>query len=458
MPNMRRAISHKLQTWSESSHRKPLVIFGARQGGKTYAIKQLASDRYDSLAYIDFSRDARAAALFDASLAPAELVPKLEVFLHTLIDPDRTLIVFDKVQLCERALTSLKYFCDDAPQYHVVAAGSLLGVALKRELYSFPVGKVDLLQLRPLSFEEFLWARGETRLADAIRDAYENAPDQAFALHDRAMQLVHEYELIGGMPEIVSAYVANDAPGIDAMESARNKQQEINVAYLADMAKYATPTETPRIMAVWNSIPQQLAKENHKFQYKLIKSGGRAAIYENAIAWLDAAGIIMRCTQVTEATAPLKTVARSRYIQLMSDCCRRSMKPSRRIWNRRRTRQPDSAEASPRTMCCSSSSPRIHPYITGVLPAKQRSNSSPAPNKATSSPSRSSPDATSPPEASNHSGNATIRRISCASVHVTSVSATVSAAFPYMRLGFWGKTSSSAEAGSHYLGVSMPEG
>ena len=311
MPNMRRAISHKLQAWSESSHRKPLVIFGARQVGKTYAIKQLASDRYDSLAYIDFSRDARAAALFDASLAPTELVPKLEVFLHTLIDPDRTLIVFDEVQLCERALTSLKYFCDDAPQYHVVAAGSLLGVALKRERYSFPVGKVDLLQLHPLSFEEFLWAHGETRLADAIRDAYENAPDQAFALHDRAMQLVHEYELIGGMPEIVSAYVANDAPGIDAMESARNKQQEINVAYLADMAKYATPTETPRIMAVWNSIPQQLAKENHKFQYKLIKSGGRAAIYENAIAWLDAAGIIMRCTQVTEATAPLKTFENS---------------------------------------------------------------------------------------------------------------------------------------------------
>lgn len=311
MPNMRRAISHKLQAWSESSHRKPLVIFGARQVGKTYAIKQLASDRYDSLAYIDFSRDARAAALFDASLAPTELVPKLEVFLHTSINPDRTLIVFDEVQLCERALTSLKYFCDDAPQYHVVAAGSLLGVALKRELYSFPVGKVDLLQLHPLSFEEFLWARGETRLADAIRDAYENAPDQAFALHDRAMQLVHEYELIGGMPEIVSAYVANDAPGIDAMESARNKQQEINVAYLADMAKYATPTETPRIMAVWNSIPQQLAKENHKFQYKLIKSGGRAAVYENAIAWLDAAGIIMRCTQVTEATAPLKTFENS---------------------------------------------------------------------------------------------------------------------------------------------------
>ena len=311
MPNMRRAISHKLQAWSESSHRKPLVIFGARQVGKTYAIKQLASDRYDSLAYIDFSRDARAAALFDASLAPTELVPKLEVFLHTSINPDRTLIVFDEVQLCERALTSLKYFCDDAPQYHVVAAGILLGVAPKRELYSFPVGKVDLLQLRPLSFEEFLWAHGETHLADAIRDAYENAPDQAFALHDRAMQLVHEYELIGGMPEIVSAYVANDAPGIDAMESARNKQQEINVAYLADMAKYATPTETPRIMAVWNSIPQQLAKENHKFQYKLIKSGGRAAIYENAIAWLDAAGIIMRCTQVTEATAPLKTFENS---------------------------------------------------------------------------------------------------------------------------------------------------
>ncbi|KFI80806.1 putative ATPase [Bifidobacterium pullorum] len=311
MPNMRRAISHKLQAWSESSHRKPLVIFGARQVGKTYAIKQLASDRYDSLAYIDFSRDARAAALFDASLAPAELVPKLEVFLHTLIDPDRTLIVFDEVQLCERALTSLKYFCDDAPQYHVVAAGSLLGVALKRELYSFPVGKVDLLQLRPLSFEEFLWARGETRLADAIRDAYENAPDQAFALHDRAMQLVHEYELIGGMPEIVSAYVANDGPrhrrnGICAQQAAGN-QRGISRGYGQVRHTHGNAAHHGRM----EQHSQQLAKENHKFQYKLIKSGGRAAIYENAIAWLDAAGIIMRCTQVTEATAPLKTFENS---------------------------------------------------------------------------------------------------------------------------------------------------
>ena len=174
------------------------------------------------------------------------------------------------------------------------------------------------------------------------------------------MQLVHEYELIGGMPEIVSAYVANDAPCIDAMESARNKQQEINVAYLADMAKYATPTETPRIMAVWNSIPQQLAKENHKFQYKLIKSGGRAAIYENAIAWLDAAGIIMRCTQVTEATAPLKTFENSSSFKIYTadvgllsaqyEAIPQDLEPAT-------DKAVGFRGASPRTMCCSSSSP-----------------------------------------------------------------------------------------------------
>lgn len=314
MPDMLRTIDRRLREWRDSPRRKPLVIFGARQVGKTYAIRRLAQERYDSLAYIDFSRDRQAMELFEQSLAPASLVAKLEVFLNMTIAPDDTLIVFDEVQLCERALTSLKYFCEDAPQYHVIAAGSLLGVAIRREQYSFPVGKVDMMHLRPLSFEEFLWARGQTRLADAIRDAYTSSPEHAFALHDRAMRFVREYELIGGMPEVVAAYAsdaADDEPGVEALAAARTKQQEINVAYLADMAKYTTSAETPRIMDVWNSIPQQLAKENHKFQYKLVKSGGRASVYENAINWLDAAGIILRCTQVTEALAPLKSFENS---------------------------------------------------------------------------------------------------------------------------------------------------
>lgn len=306
MQEMRRHFDQTLLEWKQSPNRKPLVVFGARQVGKTHLLKRFGAEYFDSVAYLDFSRDSRAAALFDGPIDPERLVHRLELTLHQTIDPATTLIILDEIQLCERALTSLKYFCDDAPQYHVAAAGSLLGVKIQREQYSFPVGKVDLRTLHPLDFEEYLWARNEAELADEIRQAYGEA-DQSFPFHDRGIELAREYTLVGGMPEAISTFLNAGAAGFDALQTTQAKQRELSTAYVADMAKYATANETPRIIAAWNSIPRQLAKENHKFQYKVIATGARSSQFEGPLAWLDAAGVIMRCTHITDAIAPLKT-------------------------------------------------------------------------------------------------------------------------------------------------------
>ena len=298
---MHRLIDDQLDAWNNSTHRKPLVLFGARQVGKTYAITHFAKRAFANMAYVDFSRDKQASAIFDASIAPADIIHGLESLLRMEINAKHTLIVLDEIQLCERALTCLKYFCDDAPQYHVIAAGSLLSVKVNRSKYSFPVGKVDMLTLHPMNFEEYLWAKNEQRLANDIRQAFAQ-PDRPFALHDRAMDLVREYMLIVGMPEPVNTYVNTD----HTLQYARTLQRNIITAYIADMAKYSSARETQRIVEAWNSIPHQLAKENHKFQYNIIRSGGRANAYQGALAWLVSAGIITRLTQVSEPVTPLK--------------------------------------------------------------------------------------------------------------------------------------------------------
>lgn len=312
---MRRYIDEELASWAAAAHRKPLILFGARQVGKTYAITQFAKRAFGSVAYIDFSRDTRASAIFESSLSPADIVRNLELLLHMTIEPERTLIVFDEVQLCERALTSLKYFCDDAPQYRVIAAGSLLGVKVNRNQYSFPVGKVDMLTLHPMNFEEYLWACDETALADAIREAC-GTPDQPFALHNTAMTLLQEYLMVGGMPEAVRTFIAVRSSPHTAYETTRGIQRNIITAYIADMAKYTTARETQRIVEAWNSIPRQLARENHKFQYKAVRSGGRANAYQGALAWLVAAGIVNRLTRVDEPVAPLNMFADPAFFKI----------------------------------------------------------------------------------------------------------------------------------------------
>jgi predicted AAA+ superfamily ATPase len=225
-----------------------------------------------------------------------------------------TLIIFDEIQACQQALASLKYFAERAPEYHIIAAGSLLGVAIKRDKFSFPVGKVQMLHLYSMDFEEFLWAAGQKDLCALIREAAEEYTP--LTLHDTAMDWYKTYLIVGGMPRVVQEYA--DKRDFDFT---RAMQRTLNDSYIADMAKYATPQETTRIMAAWSSVPAQLAKENRKFQYKVIKSGARAKDYDITLDWLKAAGMINKCVHVTEGKLPLSAYAENEAFKVyMVDC------------------------------------------------------------------------------------------------------------------------------------------
>lgn len=306
---MKRKIEAQLAAWKDSPTRKPLVLNGARQVGKTYSVLAFAREQFDTLVYIDFSAQKNAFALFEGDITPAALVPQLAAFAKVDIEAESTLVFFDEVQACPRALTSLKYFCERAPEYHVIAAGSLLGVSLAREEYSYPVGKVDVLTLRPLDFEEYLWAAGEEALANLIRGAYET--DETLGLHEHALELYRRYLLVGGLPEAVLCSLEHAS-----LVPVRSVQNAIIDAYLADMTKYANPLDSAKILNVWRSVPEQLAKENHKFQYATIRSSARAHQYEAPINWLHAAGLVEFCYRVGEGAAPLGAHVQHDYFKL----------------------------------------------------------------------------------------------------------------------------------------------
>lgn len=299
---MERKIAKRLIEWKNSARRMPLLIYGARQVGKTYTALTFGKQYYKNTVYFNLEDSAEVNAIFNRDLDPERIVLELSAKSGQSILKGDTLIIFDEIQACERALTSLKYFCEKAPDYHIIAAGSLLGVALKREQYSFPVGKVDMLTMYPLDFEEFLWATGNKAIGALIESAY--ADFSPLSLHDTAMDLYKTYLVVGGMPRVVSEYA--ETKDFNFVISA---QRSLNDAYIADMAKYAKPQETTKVMAAWASVPAQLAKENSKFQYKVIKSGARAYEYETPLDWLRTAGIINKCVRVTEGKMPLSAYA-----------------------------------------------------------------------------------------------------------------------------------------------------
>lgn len=299
---MERKMIKNLLSWKNDPGRQPLLLNGARQVGKTYTALTFGKAYYKNTAYFNMEDSAEISAVFERDLDPARILRELSSKAGESIFEGDTLIIFDEIQACERALTSLKYFCENAPGYHIIAAGSLLGVALNREKYSFPVGKVDMETLYPMDFEEFLWATGNTEMAGLIRESYTGfAP---FSLHETALDLYRTYLVVGGMPRAVAEYA--ERKDFDFVLA---QQKNLNDAYIADMAKYATPQETNRIMLAWRSIPAQLAKYNRKFQYKTIKSGARAYEYELPLQWLSSAGIINRCTLVKEGKTPLSAYA-----------------------------------------------------------------------------------------------------------------------------------------------------
>lgn len=294
---MYREAIEKLYKWKQSKHRKPLIIEGARQVGKTWIMKEFGSKAYADMVYINFDANTRMADLFASDLNIDRLIMGLELYSGKKINPDTTLLIFDEVQEVPRALSSLKYFCEDAPQYHIVCAGSLLGIAL-HEGTSFPVGKVDFLSLYPLSFKEFLIAAVGERFAELLdkRD-YE----MITSFKQTYIDALRQYYFVGGMPEAVQSFV-NERD----FNEVRAIQKRILAAYEQDFSKHAPIEIVPKIRMVWNSIPSQLAKENKKFLYGLVREGGRAKDFETAIMWLCDCGLVYKVSRVNTAEIPLK--------------------------------------------------------------------------------------------------------------------------------------------------------
>lgn len=294
---MYRMAIEQLQKWRRKKRRKPLIIRGARQVGKTWLMKEFGASEYESAVYINFDNNERMKALFEGSLEVERLVTGLELYAGHKIDPDNTLLIFDEVQEVPRALTSLKYFNEDAPQYQIVCAGSLLGVALHQGT-SFPVGKVEFLDLYPLSFFEFMMAMGKERYVELLR---KGDFDMATAFKQDYIELLKHYYYVGGMPEAVQAFADNRD-----FNEVREIQRRILEAYEQDFSKHAPNEAVPRIRMLWNSIPAQLAKENKKFIYGLIKEGARAKEYELAMLWLTDCGLVHKVHRVTTPSLPLK--------------------------------------------------------------------------------------------------------------------------------------------------------
>ncbi|MCI9063819.1 MAG: ATP-binding protein [Clostridia bacterium] len=294
---MKREIINDLIKWKESKKRKPLIIHGARQVGKTYIVKQFGKEYYDNLIYVNFETNQELSSQISDSIDVKYVINKLELFYGEKIIPGKTLIFFDEIQANERALTSLKYFYEDAAEYHIIAAGSLLGIAINRKDYSFPVGKVQMMNMYPLSFKEFLVAIGRENLIDEIQIHFDNNERMDKTIHELCLKLYRTYLIVGGMPEVVQTYLTEEKT-----IAAIDVQAEILESYERDMTKYADSSLSNKIISAFDSIPLQLAKDNQKFQYKVISRGGTSGIFGDAILWLENSGIV---NKVYKAVAEL---------------------------------------------------------------------------------------------------------------------------------------------------------
>lgn len=309
---MKRDIYAKLIAWRYDKYRKPLILRGARQVGKTYILSEFAKEYTNSI-YINFERMPEITPIFAGNLNPKNIVNELQIQFNMSIEPGKTLLIFDEIQESPNALNSLKYFHEEANHYHIVAAGSLLGVKLKREK-GFPVGQVDFLDLKPLSFFEFLDAVGQNKLREMFARINQCIPINE-SLHQKAIFLLKQYFIIGGMPEAIQIFInENDFVRV------RKVQRSILDAYALDFAKHAPPSDVMKIMGIWESIPNQLAKENKKFIFSAVKKSARAREYESAIQWLVDAGLIYKSFNISTPKIPIDSYAdKSTYKIYMLD-------------------------------------------------------------------------------------------------------------------------------------------
>jgi len=320
---MKRKITDDLIAWkNQEKGRMPLLVYGARQVGKTHILREFGEQFYKNVAYVNLETNQTVSSYFTENIEPERLIRFLETEVQERIIPGETLIIFDEIQTCERALTSLKYFNEKTPEYHIVCAGSLLGVAINREQYSFPVGNVDSTTLFPLDFEEFLWALNEEKMCEEIKRSFESNEALPYALHEKALDFYKLYLIIGGMPRAVLTYIESGS-----LLTVPDVQNKIINDYIADMAKYASNAESVKIRSAYNSIPVQLVKENKKFQYKLAQRGGTATIFGSAIDWLNFAGVVLKCTRIEHGMEPVSVYSDLASFKLyMSDAGLLTMK------------------------------------------------------------------------------------------------------------------------------------
>jgi uncharacterized protein len=294
---MERFAMQALVSWKNKQGRKPLLVRGARQVGKTWLIREFGKNAYDQVVYINFEGTKTLQSLFEEDYSVQRIIKVLEIHSGLKIIPDSTLIVFDEIQEAKGGITSLKYFSENAPEYHLIAAGSLLGVATHRH-GSFPVGKVEFLDLFPLSFNEFLLATGNLPLLELIEN---HDWEMIRTFREKFIHLLRQYYYTGGMPEVVLSYSIHED-----FQEVREIQKRILLAYVQDFSKHAPPEIVPRIRLIWNSIPSQLARENKKFIYGAVKSGSRAKDYELALEWLVDCGLVEKIYRVSKPGIPLK--------------------------------------------------------------------------------------------------------------------------------------------------------
>jgi len=282
---MKRELFKQLVAWKNKPNRKPLLLQGARQVGKTYLINQFGKDEYKQFVSLNFEREPQLKTLFEGSLSAEQIIENIELFIGAKIDPQNALIFFDEIQVVPEVITSLKYFNEQKPEYNIIAAGSLLGVSVGKDR-SFPVGKVNFMTLYPMSFSEYLIAFEEELLVNKLNtiDKIEPLPE---LLHDKLISYLKKYLFLGGMPEVIQSYKENGDIGL-----VREIQNEILESYKRDFSKYTDKSQAIKTSEVWNSIPNQLAKENKKFKYNDVSKNARSSLYESTIEWLKNAGLI----------------------------------------------------------------------------------------------------------------------------------------------------------------------
>ena len=306
---MKRLLMDKMKQWRESGRRKPLIVKGVRQCGKTWLLQEFGAIFYEDVAYFNFEGNDDLGERFERDLDVTRIITELGILRQKAIRPDKTLIIFDEIQFCNRALTSLKHFYESAPEYNIICAGSLLGIALSKPL-SFPVGKVELMTLYPMSFYEFLMANGEDMLCEHLRGM---APDEQVSslFTGKLENYLRTYYITGGMPEVVDTWLrTKDVGQTEAV------QQQILNNYQIDFAKHAPSKDYPKLSAIWRSIPQQLSKENTKFIFSQVKKGWRAKDLEDALEWLISAGLVYKVTRIEKPAAPLSAYADQTFFKL----------------------------------------------------------------------------------------------------------------------------------------------